>query len=180
MAHSSALVSTLHGRTYLVGPLARYSLSSDRLRPAVRAAAHEAGLGASCRNPFRSIVVRGLEILQACEEALDLVRRYRPPDRSYVPVEPRAGEGSACTEAPRGLLYHRYRLDEEGRILAATIVPPTSQNQLAIEADLRRLVEGNLDLPDADLAHLCERGVRNHDPCISCAAHFLRLDVQRD
>jgi sulfhydrogenase subunit alpha len=177
--HSTALVSTLEGRTYLVGPLARYSLSSERLRPDVRAAAREAGLAGSCRNPFRSIVVRSLELLQACEEAVALVRAYRPPDRPFVEVEPRAGVGSACTEAPRGLLYHGYRLDEQGRILTATIVPPTSQNQLAIEADLRRLVEGGLDLPDEELAHLCERGVRNHDPCISCAAHFLRLDVDR-
>jgi coenzyme F420-reducing hydrogenase alpha subunit len=177
--HSSALVSTLRGRTYLVGALARYSLSSNHLLPAVRAAAAEAGLGPRCRNPFRSILVRGVEMLQACEEALAIIRDYRPPDRPFVEVEPRAGEGSACTEAPRGLLFHRYRLDEEGRILAATIVPPTSQNQLAIEADLRRLVDGGLALPDEELARLCERGVRNHDPCISCAAHFLRLDVDR-
>ena len=177
--HSSALLSTLRGRTYLVGPLARYSLHSGRLLPEVRAAAAAAGLGAQCRNPFRSILVRGAEMLQACEEALAIVRGYRPPDRPFVDVEPRAGEGSACTEAPRGLLYHRYRLDEQGRIVSATIVPPTSQNQLAIEADLRRLAARSLDLPDAELAHLCERGVRNHDPCISCAAHFLRLDVDR-
>jgi coenzyme F420-reducing hydrogenase alpha subunit len=177
--HSSALISTMRGRTYLVGPLARYSMSSNRLRPEVRAAAREAGLGPTCRNPFRSIVVRSLEILQACDEALEIIRGYRPPDSPFVDVEPRAAEGSACTEAPRGLLYHRYRLDEQGKILAATIVPPTSQNQLAIEADLRRLVEQGLDLPDGDLAHLCERGVRNHDPCISCAAHFLRLDIDR-
>src|SRR5215472_751686 len=177
VAHSTALVSTLDGRTYVVGPLARYSLNSDRLLPEVRAAAREAGLGPTCRNPFRSIVVRSLEILQACTEALAIVRDYRPPEPSFVAVEPRAGEGAACTEAPRGVLYHRYRLDEAGTILAATIVPPTSQNQLAIEADLRRLVQRGLDLPDAELAHLCERGVRNHDPCISCAAHFLRLDM---
>ncbi|HSR24050.1 MAG TPA: nickel-dependent hydrogenase large subunit [Candidatus Eisenbacteria bacterium] len=177
--HSTALVSTLGGRAYLVGPLARYSLSSERLLPEVRASAREAGLGPVCRNPFRSIVVRSVEMLQACQEALAIVRRHRPPDRPFLEVAPRAGEGSACTEAPRGLLYHRYRLDEAGRIVAATIVPPTSQNQLAIEADLRRLVEEGLDLPDGELAHLCERGVRNHDPCISCAAHFLRLDVDR-
>ena len=99
--------------------------------------------------------------------------------RSGVEVEAGPGEGCACTEAPRGLLYHRYRLDGDGTVVEATIVPPTSQNQLAIEADIRRLVERSLDLPDAELAHLCERGVRNHDPCISCATHFLRLDLER-
>ena len=110
-------------------------------------------------------------------EAAELVRAYQPPDRPFVEVQPRAGTGSECTEAPRGLLYHRYRLDAEGRIQEATIVPPTSQNQLAIETDLRRLVQAHLDLSSHELAHLCERGVRNHDPCISCAAHFLRLDM---
>src|SRR5215471_8885713 len=114
----------MRGRSYLVGPLARYSLNSNRLRPEVRAAAREAGLGPACRNRFRSIVVRSLEILQASEEALEIIRRYRPPDRRFVDVEPRAAEGSACTEAPRDLLYHRYRLDEQRQILAAAIVPP--------------------------------------------------------
>jgi coenzyme F420-reducing hydrogenase alpha subunit len=179
-AHSTALVSTLDGGgTYLVGPLARYSLNSAGLLPEVAAAARDADLGATCRNPFRSIVVRALEVMQACALALEIVRGYQPPDLPFVRVEPRAGEGAACTEAPRGLLYHRYRLDGEGRIEAATIVPPTSQNQLAIEADMRRLVERGLHLPDAELARLCERGVRNHDPCISCAAHFLRLELDR-
>ena len=154
-------------------------MNSNRLRPEVRAAAREAGLGPACRNRFRSIVVRSLEILQACSEALALVRAYRPPEPSFLEVEPRAGEGAACTEAPRGLLYHRYVLDEEGRILEATIVPPTSQNQLAIESDVWRLAQRAMDLPDAELARWCERGVRNHDPCISCAAHFLHVEVDR-
>ena len=175
---SNALVSRLHGRTYLVGSLARYTLSSDRLLPEVREAAAAAGLGPTCRNPFRSIVVRALETLQACSEAAALVRDYRPPERPFVDVEPRAGPGSACTEAPRGTLYQRYRLDDQGRILEATIVPPTSQNQLAIEADLVRVVQDHLDLPTDGLTHLCERAVRNHDPCISCAAHFLRLELE--
>jgi sulfhydrogenase subunit alpha len=177
--HSSALVSTMRGQTYLVGSLARYALASDLLHPDVKAAAREAGIGPLCRNPFRSIVVRSLEIMQCCQEALDLIHRYEPPDRAAVEIVPRTGVGYACTEAPRGVLYHRYRLDEEGRIVEATIIPPTSQNQRAIEGDLRRLVELSPDLSNAALAHLCERGVRNHDPCISCAAHFLRLDLTR-
>ena len=176
---STALVSRLHGQTYLVGSLARYTLSSDRLLPEVREAATAAGLGPDCRNPFRSIVVRALETLQACAEAVALVRDYRPPDRPFVDVEPRAGTGGACTEAPRGTIHHRYRFDDQGRILEATIVPPTSQNQLAIEADLARVVQDHLDLPEDGLTHLCERAVRNHDPCISCAAHFLRLELER-
>jgi coenzyme F420-reducing hydrogenase alpha subunit len=87
--------------------------------------------------------------------------------------------GTGATEAPRGLLVHRYRVAADGTIASARIMPPTSQNQLTIEEDLRRVVEGGLDLTDADLTWRCEQAVRNHDPCISCAAHFLHVTVDR-
>ena len=100
-------------------------------------------------------------------------------DRPSVPVEPKAAVGYAATEAPRGLLYHRYRLADDGSILEAQIVPPTSQNQPSIEEDLRLLIKGWLDLPDDELRHRCEQTVRNYDPCISCATHFLDLRIDR-
>jgi coenzyme F420-reducing hydrogenase alpha subunit/coenzyme F420-reducing hydrogenase gamma subunit len=177
--HSTALHATLDGRRYLAGPLARYSLNSGSLSPVARQAADEVGLGAQCRNPFRSILVRGVEIVYAVEEALRIIDGYERPDRPAVEVPPRAGTGHGVSEAPRGLLYHRYELDAEGLIRSATIIPPTSQSQGAIEDDLRRLVEANLDRDDASLTALCEQAIRNHDPCISCSAHFLTLTVQR-
>jgi coenzyme F420-reducing hydrogenase alpha subunit len=176
--HSTALHATLDGHRYLTGPLARYSLNSGALSPAARQAAAAAGLGAQCRNPFRSILVRGVEIVYAVEEALRIIGDYQRPDRPFVEVEPRAGTGHGVSEAPRGLLYHRYELDADGLIRAATIIPPTSQNLAVIEDDLRRLVAANLGRDDASLTALCERAIRNHDPCISCAAHFLSLTVR--
>ena len=167
------------GGTYLCGPLARFSLQADRLSPVTREAAREAGLEQSCRNPFRSIVVRSLEIVYACDEALRIVEAYEEPDAPAVPVEPVAGVGYGVSEAPRGLLYHRYELAEDGTILDAKIVPPTSQNQLAIEDDLRGVVGRNATLVDDELRDLCEQTIRNYDPCISCATHFLALDVER-
>jgi coenzyme F420-reducing hydrogenase alpha subunit len=173
--HSTALHAALDGGEYVTGPLARYALASDRLAPAARDAARAAGLGAVERNPFRSIVVRAVEVLHACEEALRIIDGYDEPDRPAVAVDARAGIGHGCTEAPRGLLYHRYELDDAGTILDARIVPPTSQNQRAIEHDVWHVVEDNLDLDDDSLARLAEQTIRNHDPCISCAAHFLDL-----
>ncbi len=178
--HSTALHATLDGHRYLTGPLARYSLNSGDLSPVAREAAAGAGLGAQCRNPFRSIVVRAVEIVYAVGEALRIIGAYERPDRPAVEVLPRAGTGHGISEAPRGLLYHRYELDADGLIQAATIVPPTSQNLAAIEDDLRRLVAGNLGRDDASLTALCERSIRNHDPCISCAAHFLSLTVRSE
>jgi coenzyme F420-reducing hydrogenase alpha subunit len=178
--HSTALHSRLRERgAYLCGPLARYALNSGKLSPLAREAAAEAGLGDVCRNPFRSIVVRSVETLYALDEALRLIAAYEEPEAPFVEVEPRAGTGCGWTEAPRGLCWHRYRLDGDGTILEAKIVPPTSQNQASIEADLRGFLAGNLELEDDRLRHLCEQAIRNHDPCISCATHFLDLTVER-
>ena len=180
VAHSNALHCSLSERgSYLVGPLARYGLASDRLSPLAREAAAEAGLGPVCRNPFQSILVRSVEILYALDEAIRIIDAYEQPDRPAVEVPPRAGTGYGWTEAPRGMLWHSYTLDAEGTILDAKIVPPTSQNQRTIEEDLRALVERNLSLSDESLQLRCEQAIRNFDPCISCATHFLRLTVDR-
>ncbi|WP_068055005.1 Ni/Fe hydrogenase subunit alpha [Nocardia xishanensis] len=177
--HSTALHALLDGARYLTGPLARYTLNHHRLSPIARQVADEIGLGAECRNPYRSILVRAVEVVYAIEEALALIDRYERPSRPAVPVEPRPGVGHGVSEAPRGLLYHRYEIDDHGIVRSATIIPPTSQNQAVMEDDLRRVVAGNLDLDDAALAAVCERAIRNYDPCISCSAHFLDVDVVR-
>jgi sulfhydrogenase subunit alpha len=178
--HSNALHSRLRARgSYLTGPLARYALSERELWPLAREAAREAGLDGVCRNPFKSILVRGVELVQACDEALATIDAYEQPEAPAVEVQPRRAVGHGATEAPRGLLYHRYEIDEDGTILDAKIVPPTSQNQLAIEEDLRAVVEHHLDLPDEQLTLRCEQAIRNHDPCISCATHFLSLTIDR-
>ena len=178
---STALHSRLRdGGTYLCGPLARYTLNHrpalrrSRARPRTRRVSRP-----TCRDPFRSIVVRSVELVYACDEALRLIEAYEEPDAPAVQVEPVAGTGYGVSEAPRGLLYHRYRLDAEGTILDAKIVPPTSQNQRAIEDDLRDVVSRNTHLDDDALRELCEQTIRNYDPCISCATHFLDLEVER-
>ena len=180
VAWSNALHSRVIERgSYLCGPLARFAMFSDRLSPLARESAREVGLDPSERNPFRSIVVRSVELVYAADEALRLIAEYEEPDAPSLEVEPRAGIGFGCTEAPRGILYHRYAIDEQGTILEANIIPPTSQNQRTIEEDLRGVVERSLDVPDDALSILCEQTIRNYDPCISCATHFLKLEVER-
>ncbi|MFI2722451.1 Ni/Fe hydrogenase subunit alpha [Streptomyces collinus] len=185
--HSTALHSRLDGRHHLTGPLARFAVGGGGLSPTAREAAREAGLGdpargAVCRNPYRSVLVRAVEVVCAVDEALRIIETYEPPERPHVDVPPVAGTGHGATEAPRGLLYHRYRLDAEGTVTDACLVPPTAQNQGAIEDDLVRTVEQVLaqgDPSDEELTHLCERAIRNHDPCISCSTHFLDLTIDR-
>ncbi len=178
--HSHALHSALKtGGTYFVGPMARYALNFDRLSPVAREAARSAGLGRVCLNPFQSIIVRAVELVYACDESLRLINGYEMPDKPCIEVEPRSSIGYGCTEAPRGILYHRYRLDDHGIILDAKIVPPTSQNQKAIEEDLFQFVESNIDMPKDKLQWQCEQAIRNYDPCISCATHSLKVHLER-
>ncbi|MBI3193497.1 MAG: Ni/Fe hydrogenase subunit alpha [Ignavibacteriae bacterium] len=181
VAHSNALHSVLKNRgNYFVGPLARYSLNFDKLTPACQEAARSAGLGESCYNPFKGIIIRSVETLYAIEEAIRIIKNYEMTDAPTVPLEIKAGVGYGCTEAPRGILYHRYTLDDKGNILNAKIVPPTSQNQKTIENDLREFVKNNINLPTDKLTWQCEQTIRNYDPCISCATHFLKLNIVQE
>jgi coenzyme F420-reducing hydrogenase alpha subunit len=179
--HSNALHSLMReGDTpYFLGPLARVNLNASLLTPVAREVATHAGLGARSSDPFLGMAARAAEATYAFEESIRIIRGYEPPDPPMVEPEPSAGRATWTTEAPRGTLYHRYDVAEDGTILAAKIVPPTSQNLRHIEEDLRAFLPDVLDRPDDELVRLCEMVVRNYDPCISCATHFLRLEVER-
>jgi coenzyme F420-reducing hydrogenase alpha subunit len=180
MPYSSTLHSLHKERgSYFVGPLARYNVNSDHLSPLAQEAARSAGLASECRNPFKSIIVRSVEMVYACDEALRIIDQYEMPEKPAVEVKPHASMGYGCTEAPRGSLYHRYRIDDSGVILDARIVPPTAQNQRTIESDLREFVSKNLRLTQEKLTWQCEQAVRNYDPCISCSTHSLKLTIER-
>jgi coenzyme F420-reducing hydrogenase alpha subunit len=179
--HSNALQSVLRERgSYHVGPLARFNLNCGKLTPLAREMARECGLELPVRNPFRSIVVRAVELVFACEESLRLIENYEPPARPCAPYERRAGTGMAATEAPRGLLFHRYAIDETGLILSSKIVPPTAQNLKRIEDDLWRYLPQILDAPVEEITWRAEQAIRNYDPCISCATHFLKVRVTHE
>jgi sulfhydrogenase subunit alpha len=178
--HSTALHTRVVGRGPAhMGPLARFALNFDRLTARAQQAAARAGLGQRCDNPFKSLLVRMVETLYACEEAARIIDAYRPPAEASVPVVPRAGRGHGATEAPRGICYQRYQIDGEGTITDCKIVAPTSVNQASIEQDLWHFAEARLGLDDPALTLACEHAIRNYDPCISCSAHFLRLTVER-
>lgn len=181
VAHSTALQSVRlpAGTPYFVGPLARVNHNRQNLSHSARQLSNEVGIEWPCHNPYRSIVARALEVVHAYEEALQMIDQYEEPERSKVEYEPRAGEGMAATEAPRGLIYHRYRIDEQGKITFAKIVPPTSQNQGQIETDLRKLLPGLIGHQDREIGIACEKLIRSYDPCISCATHFLKLELTR-
>jgi coenzyme F420-reducing hydrogenase alpha subunit len=184
MPYANALQSVRKGTgtSYHVGPLARYANNRDHLTGRADDLARSVGLENVVRNPYKSIIVRAVETVYAVEEALRIIDRYHRPESSWVEPPPvtETVTGGAVTEAPRGILYHRYTVAPGGLIADAKIVAPTSQNQKRIEDDLRHLVERSLSLDEAELTDACERAIRNYDPCISCATHFLKLDLERN
>ena len=180
LPHSTALYSRLKARgAYLCGPLARFNLGFDRLRPVALDAARRVGIAPPLRNPFRNLLVRGVEIVHALDLAVALIESYARPDPAHVDAPIRPGTGYGATEAPRGLLYHRYGIGADGLLSDAQIVPPTSQNQKSIEDDLWQLASELAELPHDQATWRAEQMIRNHDPCISCATHFLELAIER-
>lgn len=180
VAHSTALHSHgPDGEPYMVGPLARFNLNYEQLRPEARAVADRLGLEPPLKNPYRALLVRGLELVQAYAEAAERVRAYAPARPSRVALDVRAGEGAGASEAPRGLLLHRYTLDHAGLVTAARIVPPTAQNLARIEADLRQLLPSVAQESDEAVSLACESLIRTYDPCISCSTHFLTVKLER-
>jgi coenzyme F420-reducing hydrogenase alpha subunit len=179
--HSTALYSLYHQHPYLVGPLARLNLNFDALPPETRRLASSVGVQWPSSNMFHSMLARAIEIHFAVHDMVRLLSRYHLPESPYVPVKPRAGTGYGWSEAPRGVLWHRYELDDAGHLLKAKIVPPTAQNQARLEEDLHQSLERfGLDRPDDELRLHCEKVIRNYDPCISCSTHFLRLHMERE
>jgi coenzyme F420-reducing hydrogenase alpha subunit len=177
--HSTALHASFDGGMYMVGPLARYTLNFEQLSDRCKEAALAAGLGKTCRNQFKSIIVRAVEMAYAFEEAVRIIDEWKDGPAPSVNVPPKAGEGMGASEAPRGIIFHRYVTDANGIITDAQIVPPTAQNQPSIEADLLKAAQQWVDLDDHTLTHRCEHAIRNYDPCISCSAHFLDLRIDR-
>ncbi|HYA22417.1 MAG TPA: Ni/Fe hydrogenase subunit alpha [Thermoproteota archaeon] len=178
VSYSTARRYMIRGKTpYVVGPQARVNLNHEKLAPEVQDKARELGISFPISNPYKSIIARTLETAHSVIEAEKIIREYRPPASPYVKREPRAGEGAAITEAPRGMLFHRYSIGPDGIVKKASIVSPTSQNQTSIEADLLELAPKLASMQNDKATWLCEQTVRNYDPCISCSAHFLKLDL---
>jgi sulfhydrogenase subunit alpha len=178
--HSNALHSyTDQNQPYLVGPLARYNLNFEQLGDTAKHVAADAGVEPPLHNPYKGLIARAVETVEAYDRAIRLIKAYQPAEPSTLPIEMRAGEGVAATEAPRGLLYHRYRINDNGFVENARIVPPTAQNLARMEADLWQLAPLVYELLQEEATLTCEHLLRAYDPCISCATHFLTLTIDK-
>jgi coenzyme F420-reducing hydrogenase alpha subunit len=178
--YSHALRSlTKDGGSYMMGPLARVNLNFGQLHPRARELADEVGFKPPVTDPFKSIIARALELVHALEQVKEEVSLYSEPMHPHSSYEYREGMGYGVSEAPRGVLYHAYQVNRKGYVEKAKIVPPTAQNQVRIEEDVRELAPKIIEASPEEARRISEMAVRNYDPCISCATHFLRLRITK-
>ena len=173
VGHSNAKHSTVDGRTFMVGSLARVNHSADLLGQKARNALSAAGMPAGSRNTFLNNLCQAVELIDAAERCAGYIERLLEMGSTSAPVEfaVKSGEGAGATEAPRGTLYHGYTVDDDGFIVAGDVITPTSQNLANLEADMRAFAPGVADLPRAEFLGAIERLVRAYDPCLSCSVH---------
>jgi len=179
-AHSTALHAKIRKggleSTYLVGPVSRVNLNAEKLPAEITATMKKCGISLPIMNTRMGIIARSIELSYALHEAMRIIRAYEAPSQQSVHFEPRDGEAAWITEAPRGILIHRYVLDHEGYVKDCTLIPPTSQNLAQMERDLRDFIQIHIGKPVEFLKKESERIVRSYDPCISCSVHVVVLD----
>ncbi|MCD6536788.1 MAG: Ni/Fe hydrogenase subunit alpha [Thaumarchaeota archaeon] len=179
--YSNALHYRLkNGRPYITGPIARFNLNYDLLAPEVKDILEKAGYKAPLKNTYQSIVARAAETYHAVLEIKKLIESYSEPPQPYIETEVRAGKGAAISEAPRGMLYHCYEIDENGKIVYANIIPPTAQNYAAMEEDIIKVQDLIVNAPRDKAQRVVEMTIRNYDPCISCSVHAIKLKILRE
>lgn len=173
VGHSNAKHSTVDGKPFLVGSVARANINADKLNEAGRAALAKSGLTLPTRNPFHMNVLQAVELADASARCAGYIERLLDMGGSAAPVSfaIRAGDGGSATEAPRGTLYHSYGVDDDGIITRGDVITPTAQNLANIDADMRAFAPTVADRPEEEFKLLIEELVRSYDPCLSCAVH---------
>ena len=175
--HSNAKHSTFRGSPFMVGSLARLTVNPRRLTGKLAVAMKRLKLQLPADNPMDNNKAQALELINDVERALEIIEqllRDGIKDERAIPVQPRAGTGSAITEAPRGLLIHSYTYDDEGRVKAADVITPTALNAASMELHFRRAVEQCVDREEAVITKRLQMIARAYDPSISCSVHLVR------
>src|SRR5215217_5087073 len=167
------------GEDYLVGALARVNLNGELLHPRTRDDIASSLAAFPSNNVYNNDLAQAIEVLHCVDDAIDLLRTIQVADEKPVRTPATAGTGVGVIEAPRGLLYHMAKVNEDGVIEDYDVIVPTAQNQINIENDLRDYFTENLDKDEETLRVNAESIIRAYDPCMSCATNFLKMDLIR-
>ncbi|SNR59112.1 Ni/Fe hydrogenase subunit alpha [Desulfurobacterium atlanticum] len=176
--YSMAKQSTIEGKPFLVGPLARVNLHLDSLRPETKEIMKDMRVKFPSANILHQNVARTIELFELALEGIELIDKILEnyPAFSVVDIKPKKGSGFGLKEAPRGTLYHKYSFDENGRCISANVITPTAQLQANMERDLRSLAEKLVSADDETIKKYAEMVIRSYDPCISCSVHMFKAE----
>ncbi len=176
--HSTAKHSTYKGMPFMVGALARMVLNRDKLRGRALELLKEVEDKFDILNPLTNNLAQAIEMVYAVERSIEIISELLDKglkEEAIVKVEPKRGSGVGSVEAPRGILYHYYEVNDEGRITKADIITPTAQNAANIEKYIKISAERLLARGVEKLEPLLELVPRAYDPCISCSAHMIKI-----
>ncbi|XPV77378.1 MAG: Ni/Fe hydrogenase subunit alpha [Desulfovibrio sp.] len=166
------------GKSFMVGALARYNLNEDKLSAGARKAAQKLNLKPMCTNPFMNTHAQIVECVHTVEDSIkliDSILKKGIKQETLPEITARAGRGTGAVEVPRGILYHSYEYDDNGRVFAADCVIPTNQNHANIQLDMEALVPTLTGKSEAEIELILSMLVRAYDPCISCSTHVINL-----
>jgi len=176
--YSTSLRCRIKGRgTYVTGPIARFNNNYKALRGEVRDILEAYGFKAPLVNTYQSIIARMAEIYHSTLEIERMINEYKEPEKPYIEGKVKAGWGCGASEAPRGILYHSYRINSEGYVEKARIITPTTQNLAHIEQDILMQIQEIINKPIDEAQLMVEMIVRNYDPCISCSVHAIKVRI---
>ena len=171
MKHSTSKHVTLKGQSYMVGPLARININSKNLKKDARDL-----FEGETNDIFYANTARALETLHCIDRSIEILEELEIKNEKIREIKYKNCEGVSATEAPRGILFHRYKINKDGKVTFVDIIPPTTQNVLNMEDSIREILPKFMDNPKKKIRIEIEKLIRAYDPCFSCSAHFLDLN----
>ena len=175
---STAKWAKWHRNSYAVGALARFNNNYDRISDATKGLADKFGLKQGCCNPYMNSVAQLVECVEVAVGSLQIIDTLltKGIKNEKINISPKAGEGSAAIEAPRGILFHKYAFDKDLNCTGGNLCIPTNQNHANIQSDFEKLVSEIIDEGEDAVRQKMEMLVRAYDPCISCSTHMLNVE----
>jgi sulfhydrogenase subunit alpha len=177
--HSTSKHAKVNRSSFMVGALARWNNNHDRLGELANTAADALGLKPGCCNPYMNTIAQVVEAAHCAIDSIAIIDKLlgdglKEEQPNQEPTK--FGTGVGATEVPRGILYHEYTYDRQGRVIAANCIIPTGQNLANIDDDMKKLVPEIIEKSKEEITLHLEMLVRAYDPCISCSVHMLDVD----
>ncbi|MEM4397092.1 MAG: Ni/Fe hydrogenase subunit alpha [Candidatus Woesearchaeota archaeon] len=174
--YSTATGYKFEDGNYFVGSLARLNLNKDNLHPNTKRDAEKYLKLFPSKNIFHNNLAQAIEILHSIDHSIEILENNNFEQEKLTILKPKKSSGIGVIEAPRGTLYYKVDIAENGLIEHADVIVPTQQNQINIENDIKTFVENNLEMDKEKMSLEIEKIIRAYDPCMSCATHFLKIN----